>query len=125
MNAAAAYEALPRVIEIMTEEFKWDKERQKKEYERAVAFLKTMGFDTEHVSSRAAFQRDELETYRSAFNSLDLDKNGVVDVKDIQNWLEAHGWKGVKEETVRDWVHEINTNRNGVVEFNEFLEVCF
>jgi glycerol-3-phosphate dehydrogenase len=33
LNAQAAFEALPRVVEIMAEELKWGDERQKKEFE--------------------------------------------------------------------------------------------
>lgn len=43
LNAEAALQALPRVIEIMAEELKWDKARQKQEYENTVKFLYTMG----------------------------------------------------------------------------------
>ncbi|SAL98048.1 hypothetical protein [Absidia glauca] len=43
LNAEAAFQSLPRVIEIMSEELKWDKTRQHEEYEKAASFLVTMG----------------------------------------------------------------------------------
>jgi glycerol-3-phosphate dehydrogenase len=43
LNAYAALDALPRVIEIMKEELGWNEDRCKKEYEDTVGFLKTMG----------------------------------------------------------------------------------
>lgn len=43
LNAEAAKESLPRVVEIMAEELKWDKARQQQEQEKATEFLKTMG----------------------------------------------------------------------------------
>ncbi|KAF7722136.1 mitochondrial glycerol-3-phosphate dehydrogenase [Apophysomyces ossiformis] len=43
LNAEASLQSLPRVIEIMSEELKWDEVRQKEEYEKAAAFLITMG----------------------------------------------------------------------------------
>lgn len=43
LNAEAALQAVPRVVEIMAEELKWDKERQQKEKEQAAKFLVTMG----------------------------------------------------------------------------------
>lgn len=43
LNAEAALQSLPRVIEIMAEELKWDKARQKQEKENAEKFLLTMG----------------------------------------------------------------------------------
>ncbi|KAG2218627.1 hypothetical protein INT45_009759 [Circinella minor] len=43
LNAEAAFEALPRVIDIMAEELKWDKARQEQEKQKAAKFLITMG----------------------------------------------------------------------------------
>ncbi|KAI7886252.1 DAO-domain-containing protein [Lichtheimia hyalospora FSU 10163] len=50
LNAEAAYQALPRVVEIMAEELKWDKERQKKELDNAARFLVTMGLHESRAS---------------------------------------------------------------------------
>ncbi|KAI9300833.1 FAD dependent oxidoreductase-domain-containing protein [Cunninghamella echinulata] len=47
LNAEAALQALPRVIEIMSEELKWDKARQKEEFEKTSVFLVTMGLASE------------------------------------------------------------------------------
>ncbi|CAO3616778.1 unnamed protein product [Cunninghamella blakesleeana] len=49
LNAEAALQSLPRVIEIMSEELKWDKARQKEEYEKTAAFLVTMGLANERA----------------------------------------------------------------------------
>ena len=43
LNAAAAYESLPRVVSIMKQELHWDDERTKKELNDAQEFLKSMG----------------------------------------------------------------------------------
>ncbi|KAF9425777.1 mitochondrial glycerol-3-phosphate dehydrogenase [Entomortierella beljakovae] len=43
LNVHAAAEALPRVIEIMSEELKWDDARKQQETEDAKIFLRTMG----------------------------------------------------------------------------------
>lgn len=43
LNCRAAYEALPRVVEVMAEELNWSDIRQKKEYEDAKEFLRAMG----------------------------------------------------------------------------------
>jgi glycerol-3-phosphate dehydrogenase len=47
LNAEAALQSLPRVIEIMAEELKWDTARQKEEYKQATIFLTTMGLAKE------------------------------------------------------------------------------
>ncbi|ORX92870.1 DAO-domain-containing protein [Basidiobolus meristosporus CBS 931.73] len=49
LNAHAAMEALPKVIEIMSEELNWDKARKQKEYAEALEFLKTMGLSAEYT----------------------------------------------------------------------------
>ncbi|KAI8328917.1 FAD dependent oxidoreductase-domain-containing protein [Chlamydoabsidia padenii] len=51
LNAEAALQSLPRVIEIMSEELKWDKARQKEEYEKAATFLVTMGLAADRAGS--------------------------------------------------------------------------
>jgi hypothetical protein len=43
LNAYAALDALPRVIEIMKEELGWNEARCTQEYDQTVVFLKTMG----------------------------------------------------------------------------------
>lgn len=43
LNAQAALDAVPRVVEIMAEELDWDRERRRKEVEGAVVFLGSMG----------------------------------------------------------------------------------
>ncbi|KAI7898360.1 FAD dependent oxidoreductase-domain-containing protein [Cokeromyces recurvatus] len=50
LNAEAALGALPKVIELMTEELGWDKARQEKEYNDAKEFLITMGLKTDNTS---------------------------------------------------------------------------
>ncbi|KAF4982541.1 hypothetical protein FZEAL_1851 [Fusarium zealandicum] len=43
LNAQAALEALPKVVDIMAEELKWDQKRQDLEWKESVAFLESMG----------------------------------------------------------------------------------
>lgn len=43
LNAAAAYEALPEVIEIMAKELKWDEARKESEFNTGVEYLYSMG----------------------------------------------------------------------------------
>ncbi|EPQ54626.1 DAO-domain-containing protein [Gloeophyllum trabeum ATCC 11539] len=47
LNAQAALRALPRVIDIMTEEYGWSHSRRKQEIERATKFLNSMGIPPE------------------------------------------------------------------------------
>lgn len=49
LNVRAAYEALPRVIEVMAEELGWSEIRQKQEYDDAKTFLRTMGYTEDGI----------------------------------------------------------------------------
>lgn len=49
LNVQAALEALPKVIDIMGEELKWDKMRKEKEWRETVAFLVSMGLPEKRV----------------------------------------------------------------------------
>jgi glycerol-3-phosphate dehydrogenase len=49
LNAEAALQSLPRVIDIMAEELKWDEARKKEEYIKATVFLGTMGLANDKV----------------------------------------------------------------------------
>lgn len=54
LNAQASLDALPKVIDIMTEELKWSKAQQEKEWKDSVRFLLTMGLPAirEHVTRK-------------------------------------------------------------------------
>ncbi|KAL4073287.1 FAD dependent oxidoreductase-domain-containing protein [Scleroderma yunnanense] len=43
VNTQAAFSALPRVIEIMSEELAWTRTRQREEFERGIKYLQSMG----------------------------------------------------------------------------------
>lgn len=49
LNVQAALEALPGVIDIMSEELKWSKDRKGKEWKDAVGFLVSMGLPEKRV----------------------------------------------------------------------------
>jgi glycerol-3-phosphate dehydrogenase len=58
LNAQAALEALPKVIDLMAEELKWDKKRQEKEFEDGVSFLASMGLP----KAKLGLTRKEVES---------------------------------------------------------------
>ncbi|KAL8968320.1 MAG: hypothetical protein Q9197_004943 [Variospora fuerteventurae] len=57
LNAQAALEALPTVIDLMSEELKWDQKRQDKEWKDAVQFLASMGL----AKSKLSVTRKDVE----------------------------------------------------------------
>lgn len=57
LNAKAAQEALPRVIDIMATELKWDRSRKNKEWDDTVKFLASMGLSPD----RQELSRKQVE----------------------------------------------------------------
>ncbi|KAK2730376.1 glycerol-3-phosphate mitochondrial [Colletotrichum kahawae] len=51
LNAQASLEALPRIIDIMSEELAWDRQRQELEWRETVAFLESMGLPKPMLSA--------------------------------------------------------------------------
>ncbi|GKT57297.1 glycerol-3-phosphate dehydrogenase [Colletotrichum tofieldiae] len=51
LNAQASLEALPKIIDIMAEELKWDRRRQDLEWRETVAFLESMGLPRPMLSA--------------------------------------------------------------------------
>ena len=58
LNAQAALEALPTVIDLMTEELGWSKKRQEKEWHDTVQFLASMGL----AKSKLSVTRRDVES---------------------------------------------------------------
>ncbi|KAL2419773.1 Glycerol-3-phosphate dehydrogenase, mitochondrial [Exophiala dermatitidis] len=63
LNAQAALEAMPRVIDLMAEELKWDKKRQDLEWKETVNFLASMGLP----KSKLGISRKEVESGKAGF----------------------------------------------------------
>ncbi|RDW60694.1 glycerol-3-phosphate dehydrogenase-2 [Coleophoma cylindrospora] len=63
LNAQAALEALPRVIDIMASELKWDSKRKSAEWTDSVKFLESMGLP----KSRLNVTRKEVESGKLSF----------------------------------------------------------
>lgn len=61
LNAQAALQALPRVIDLMAEELKWDNRRKDKEWKDAVQFLASMGL----AKSKLSVTRKDVESGRA------------------------------------------------------------
>ncbi|KAK9489207.1 FAD dependent oxidoreductase-domain-containing protein [Lipomyces doorenjongii] len=60
LNARAALESLPKVIDIMSSELKWDKARQEKEWTDTIKFLYSMGLENGLYLSREEVERGQV-----------------------------------------------------------------
>ncbi|RMD44772.1 hypothetical protein DV735_g368, partial [Chaetothyriales sp. CBS 134920] len=67
LNAQAALEALPKVIDLMAEDLKWDAKRKEAEWKDSVEFLASMGLP----NSMLDLTRKDVESGKSTFASDD------------------------------------------------------
>ncbi|KDN46609.1 DAO-domain-containing protein [Tilletiaria anomala UBC 951] len=64
LNVESAAMALPRVVEIMTEELGWDKKRQQKELKETLSFLESMGMTRARIDQLSQLDLKQLRTLR-------------------------------------------------------------
>jgi glycerol-3-phosphate dehydrogenase len=126
LNVLAADEALPAIIDIMGSELKWSKQKQQEELEKAKEFLKReMGLNLKYQMKTNVpinFSKDEISTYIKRFRSLDVSNKGYITHKDLKAFF-----KESMEEIPEDELHllltEVDTNKNGLIELDEFLQL--
>jgi len=64
LNAQAALEALPRVIDLMGQELNWSRARKQQEWQSTVAYLRTMGLPEKLSNlSRSQVERGEVAKF--------------------------------------------------------------
>eukprot|EP01103_Thecamoeba_quadrilineata_P019411 TRINITY_DN784_c0_g1_i1.p1 TRINITY_DN784_c0_g1~~TRINITY_DN784_c0_g1_i1.p1 ORF type:complete len:710 (-),score=114.24 TRINITY_DN784_c0_g1_i1:652-2781(-) len=117
LNATAAFESLPRTIELMSKELNWSEEREKKEYESAVEYLYTCGL--EELSTRAKFNAMELVRFRDAFDQFDPDHDGFIQFSDLHAALKQAGFQDISD----DLLQSAKLENKDLVRYNQFLEI--
>ncbi|KAJ3059553.1 mitochondrial glycerol-3-phosphate dehydrogenase [Rhizoclosmatium hyalinum] len=128
LNAQAAKEALPRVIEIMTAELGWTRDRQAKEYKAALEFLNCMGLaylenasaEDQTYYTRNYFVPEELSKYQTEFNRWVSKGDGRIRTQDLGRVLKALGIDSAGAEGI---LKGLEVEVKGSLEFGEFLEV--
>lgn len=126
LNAQAAQEALPRIVQIMTEELKWSKSEAKHQFETAREFLKSeMGMDVNKASKEndpINLTREEIREYMGRFQKLDVDRKGYIGINDLRRGFEMQG-EEVSDEELHNILREVDINRNGQVDVGEYLQM--
>ncbi|KAM9631431.1 glycerol-3-phosphate dehydrogenase, mitochondrial isoform X2 [Harpia harpyja] len=127
LNVQAAEEALPRIIDIMGKELNWNEQKKKEELEAAKKFLYyEMGYkvksDQLTDSSEISLGPSDIERYKKRFHMFDKDKKGFITILDVQRVLESISVQ-IAENTLHDILNEVDLNKNGQVELNEFLQL--
>lgn len=120
LNANVALDVLPRVIDIMAEELRWDDARKKHEYENTKKFLRTMGL--EDINSRGVFNNMDILHYRECFDAIDTEHKGHISKQKLKEFVKAEK-KDMRDTEIDARLDYIDENKDGVIEFNEFLEL--
>ncbi|CAB3366086.1 Hypothetical predicted protein [Cloeon dipterum] len=126
LNVQAAQEALPTIVDLMGEELGWNANEKKAQFEMALKFLQLeMGQNVNRASRDKIpinLSKNEVQMYIKRFNLIDKDKKGYVSINDIRNSLKRTG-EEVSGEQLHEILREIDTNMNGQVELDEYLQM--
>ncbi|XP_046386754.1 glycerol-3-phosphate dehydrogenase, mitochondrial [Ischnura elegans] len=126
LNVQAAQEALPGIIDLMGEELKWSEKEKKAQFEAATHFLQSeMGHNVNRASQERIpidLTKEEVATYRKRFQAIDQERKGYVSINDIRRSMERTGEK-VSGEMLHEILRELDTNMNGQVELDEYLQM--
>lgn len=69
------------------------------------------------------FSAKEIEEFRGIFQSFDADGNGHIDAKEVKDVLNQLGEADAPAYRIRELIEEVDTNKNGTIEFDEFLYI--
>ncbi|XP_045511018.1 glycerol-3-phosphate dehydrogenase, mitochondrial isoform X1 [Colias croceus] len=126
LNVQAAAEALPTIVDIMAEELKWNEAEKQRQIKMAQDFLANEMGQMVNRASRDKIpinlSKDEIQTYIKRFQIIDKDKKGYVSINDIRRSLKNYG-EEVTGEQLHEILREIDTNMNGQVELDEYLQM--
>ncbi|KAI8036241.1 glycerol-3-phosphate dehydrogenase, mitochondrial [Drosophila gunungcola] len=127
LNVQAAQEALPVIVDIMGEELQWSKDEKERQIKNATEFLANeMGHSVNRTSKERIpikLSKEEIQTYIKRFQLIDKDKKGYVSINDIRRALKSFGDADVSGEQLHEILREIDTNMNGQVELDEYLQM--
>jgi len=72
--------------------------------------------------SGLGFSNQEVEKYIDAFNKFDLDGNGHIDESELTKVMQEIG-EPCSQQLITEAIAEVDLDKNGTVEFDEFLQV--
>ncbi|TKS66378.1 Glycerol-3-phosphate dehydrogenase, mitochondrial [Collichthys lucidus] len=133
LNVQAADEALPRIVQIMGKELDWCQERKTAELEAARTFLyQEMGYRSrsEQLTKTTEINLDyhEVVRYKKRFHKFDKESKGFITTVDVQRVLERYRSLQsinvhIDENALHDILNEVDLNKNGQVEIDEFMQL--
>uniref|UniRef100_A0A7N5ZRU5 Glycerol-3-phosphate dehydrogenase, mitochondrial n=1 Tax=Anabas testudineus TaxID=64144 RepID=A0A7N5ZRU5_ANATE len=131
LNVQAADEALPRIVQIMGKELDWTSDsclcEIQAELEAAKKFLyHEMGYRSrsEQLTKTSEINLDyqEVVRYKKRFHKFDKESKGFITTVDVQQVLESINVH-IDENALHEILNEVDLNKNGQVEIDEFLQL--
>ncbi|XP_062302374.1 glycerol-3-phosphate dehydrogenase, mitochondrial isoform X1 [Osmerus eperlanus] len=127
LNVQAADEALPRIVEIMGKELDWSEQKRTEELEAAKKFLyHEMGYRSrsEQITKTSEITLDaqEVARYQKRFHKFDKECKGFITTVDVQRVLKNINVQ-IDENALHEILNEVDLNKNGQVEIDEFLQL--
>jgi glycerol-3-phosphate dehydrogenase len=124
LNVEAAREVVPRIIQIMAKQLKWDEARCKKELADAEAFLLTMGraaqlFAREKVPYKEVLSIQDIGEFTREFRAI-AGPADVIRADELQRLLKMTGSE-ISTHQIRQLFDEVDTDESGSIELDEFL----
>jgi glycerol-3-phosphate dehydrogenase len=151
LNAQAALEALPRVIDIMAEELNWNAARRRQEMKHTTHFLQSMGLPpgtdvpaparssqhwydwayrivgtttTTNSHGRAQFEAGEADSLREAFLEQSRDSTGRLAKPAVRELLQGiPAYAGIRTKDFEYVLEETGLAKQEDVDMDEFVEV--
>uniref|UniRef100_A0A4W5QDQ1 Glycerol-3-phosphate dehydrogenase, mitochondrial n=1 Tax=Hucho hucho TaxID=62062 RepID=A0A4W5QDQ1_9TELE len=130
LNVQAADEALPRIVDIMGKMLDWSDAKRTEELEAAKKFLYLeMGYRSrsEQLTGTTEITLDTqelclIDRYTNRFHKFDKDSKGFITTVDVQRVLQNISVQ-IDENALHEILNEVDLNKNGQVELNEFLQL--
>uniref|UniRef100_A0A8C9VQS8 Glycerol-3-phosphate dehydrogenase, mitochondrial n=1 Tax=Scleropages formosus TaxID=113540 RepID=A0A8C9VQS8_SCLFO len=115
LNVQAADEALPRIVHIMGKQLGWSESTGKRS---AASFCAR----AELICGSQVQIDPSLDRYKKRFHKFDKGNKGFITTVDVQQVLESISVQ-IDENTLHEILNEVDLNKNGQVELNEFLQL--
>ncbi|KAM6945483.1 glycerol-3-phosphate dehydrogenase, mitochondrial [Aplochiton taeniatus] len=127
LNVQAAHEALPRIVEILGKQLEWDEPRKLSELDAAKQFLYLeMGYRSRSEqltkTSEMTLDSQEVARYTKRFHKFDKESKGFITTVDVQRVLQNISVQ-IDENALHEILNEVDLNKNGQVEIDEFLQL--
>lgn len=66
--------------------------------------------------------KQDVDCLKEAFKLFDCDRDGEITIEELGKVMQTHGFHPTEEE-LRDMIRNVDTNANGAIDFNEFIDM--